>query len=152
MLETMGSTVAALIIAALAGIAMALQGSLNAALGKIIGTLETTFVVHAVGIAVILAALYLFRLGAGDLALLKEAPWYTYLGGVLGVLIIFGVVVSIPRAGVANATTAIIIGQLASALIIDQCGLFGLEKVPFTLWKGLGLALLAAGGYLMLCR
>jgi transporter family-2 protein len=141
-----------LIIAAIAGIAMALQGSLNTALGKIIGMLETTFVVHAVGIAVIAAALYLFRLGSGSLALLQDAPWYTYLGGVLGVLIIFGVTVSISRAGVANATTAIIIGQLVTALIVDQCGLFGLEKIPFTLWKGLGLALLAAGGYLMLGR
>ncbi|HHW75076.1 MAG TPA: DMT family transporter [Firmicutes bacterium] len=142
----------ALIVAALAGIAMALQGSLNAALGKIIGTLEATFIVHAVGIAVILAALYLFRLGSGNIALIKAAPWYTYLGGALGVLIIFGVVLSIPRAGVANATTAIIIGQLVTALVIDHYGLFGLERAPFTLWKASGLALLALGGYLMLCR
>ncbi len=142
----------ALIVAAISGMAMALQGSLNAALGKIIGTLETTFIVHVVGIAVVVTALYPFRLGAGNLALVKQAPWYTYLGGALGVLIIFGVTMSIPRAGVAKATTAIIIGQLATALIIDQCGLFGLEKMPFTLWKGLGLALLASGGYLMLGR
>lgn len=142
----------ALIIAAIAGMAMAVQGSLNAALGKIIGTLETTFVVHLVGIAVIVFTIYVFRLGTGNLTLLKQAPWYTYLGGALGVLIIFGVAVSIPRAGVANATTAIIIGQLVTALVIDQCGLFGLEKVPFTMWKGLGLALLAAGSYLMLCK
>ena len=67
-------------------------------------------------------------------------------------LIIFGVAASIPRAGVANATTAIIIGQLITALLIDHFGLFGLEKVPFTFWKGLGLACLAAGGYLMFCR
>lgn len=142
----------ALLIAAASGVAMALQGSLNAALGKIIGTLETTFVVHIVGIAVIVSALYLLRLGSGDLTLIRQAPWYTYLGGALGVLIIFGVALSIPRTGVANATTAIIIGQLVTALIIDQCGLFGLERIPFTLWKGLGLALLAGGGYLMLCR
>ena len=148
----MGIPITALLIAALAGIAMALQGSLNSALGKTIGTLESTLVVHVVGLAVILAALFLFRLGTGNLGQIKEAPWYTLLGGVLGVVIIFGVVVSIPRAGVANATTAIIIGQMVTAQIIDQCGLFGLDKVPFTLWKGLGLCLLAAGGYLMLCR
>ncbi len=67
-------------------------------------------------------------------------------------LIIFGVTVSISRTGVATATTAIITGQLITALIVDQCGLFGLDKIPFTLGKGLGLALLAAGGYLMLSR
>ncbi|HPZ41297.1 MAG TPA: DMT family transporter [Bacillota bacterium] len=142
----------ALIIAAIAGMAMALQGSFNAILGKIIGTLETTLVVHLIGIAVVIIALFLFKLGTGNLALIKNAPWYTFLGGVLGVLIIFGVAVSIPRTGVANATTAIITGQLLTALIIDQYGLFGLDKVPFTFWKGLGLACLAAGGYFMLCR
>ncbi|NLA26514.1 MAG: DMT family transporter [Firmicutes bacterium] len=142
----------ALIVAVIAGVAMALQGSLNAALGKIIGTFEATLVVHVVGIAVILAALYIFRLGTGNFALAKDAPWYTYLGGALGVLIIFGVVVSIARAGAANATTAIITGQLITALVIDQCGLFGLERIPFTPWKGLGLTLLAVGAYLMLCR
>ncbi|MGB4443606.1 MAG: DMT family transporter, partial [Dethiobacteria bacterium] len=132
----------ALIIAAIAGMAMALQGSFNAILGKIIGTLETTLVVHLIGIAVVIIALFLFKLGTGNLALIKNAPWYTFLGGVLGVLIIFGVAVSIPRTGVANATTAIITGQLLTALIIDQYGLFGLDKVPFTFWKGLGLACL----------
>lgn len=142
----------ALIIAAIAGMAMAFQGSLNAVLGKIIGTLETTLVVHLVGIAVVIIAFFLFKPGGGNLALIKNAPWYTYLGGVLGVLIIFGVTTSIPRAGVANATTAIIVGQLITALIIDQYGFLGLDKVPFTFWKGLGLAFLAAGGYCMLCR
>lgn len=142
----------ALLIAAIAGMAMALQGSLNAILGKIIGTLETTLVVHLIGITVVIIALFLFKLGTGNLTLLKSAPWYTYLGGVLGVLIIFGVALSIPRTGVANATTAIIVGQLVTALLIDQYGLFGLDKVPFTFWKGLGLAFLAAGGYFMLCR
>jgi bacterial/archaeal transporter family-2 protein len=143
---------AALIIAAIAGTAMAVQGSLNAVLGRHVGMLEATMVVHAVGTAVALAALYLFRLGSGDLGLFREAPWYTYLGGVLGVIIIMGVVYSIPRAGMANATTAIIVGQVATAMLIDQFGLFGLEKIPISWWKGLGLAFLAAGGYFMLCK
>lgn len=148
----MNAPILALIIAAVAGVAMAVQGSLNAALGKVIGMLETTMIVHAVGTAVALAALYLFRLGSGNLALFNEAPWYTYLGGAIGVIIIMGVVFSIPRAGMANATTAIIIGQVATAMLIDQLGLFGLEKIPISWWKGLGLAFLAAGGYFMLCR
>ena len=141
----------ALIIAAIAGMAMALQGSFNAILGKIIGTLETTLVVHLIGIAVVIIALFLFKLGTGNLALIKNAPWYTFLGGVLGVLIIFGVAVSIPRTGVANATTAIITGQLLTASDYRPAGLFDWKAYPLP-WKGLGLACLAAGGYFMLCR
>ena len=148
----MSPLIFALIAAAVAGIAMAVQGSLNAVLGKFIGLLETTLVVHLLGTLVVITALFVFRLGRGDLSQIGQAPWFTYLGGALGVLIIFTVAFALPRAGVANATTAIIIGQVATAMLIDQFGLFGLDKIPMNWWKGLGLGFLAAGGYFMLCK
>ncbi|MEW5783552.1 MAG: DMT family transporter [Bacillota bacterium] len=142
----------ALLIAAVAGITMAIQGSLNAVLGRVVGLLEATLIIHVVGTIVALTALLTIRFGSGGLSLFKEAPWFTYLGGALGVLIVIGVAFSLPRAGVANATTAIIIGQVATAMLIDQLGFFGLEKIPITWWNAFGLALLAGGGYCMLCR
>ena len=148
----MTSVLLALLVAAAAGITMAVQGTLNAVLSKVVGLLEATLVVHIVGTAISLAALLTIRYGSGGLSMIKEAPWYTYLGGALGVLIVVGVAFSLPRAGVANATTAIIIGQVATAMLIDQLGLFGLERMPISWWNGLGLALLAGGGYFMLCK
>lgn len=144
--------VLALMVAAAAGIAMAVQGSLNAVLSKSVGLLETTFIVHLLGTVVVLLAFFVFRLGAGDLSMWKEAPWYTYLGGGLGVMIVFTVAFALPRAGVANATTAIIVGQVTMAMVIDHFGLFGLEQIPVNWWKGVGLLFLAAGGYFMLCK
>ena len=55
-----------------------------------------------------------------------------------------------PLVGVAPATTAIIVGQVATAALIDHLGLFGMEKLGFEWLNGLGLLLLAAGGYLLL--
>jgi transporter family-2 protein len=72
------------------------------------------------------------------------------LGGALGVLIIYAVAVSIPRLGVVSATTAIIVGQVTTAALVDHFGLFTLEPVPFTWLKALGFVLLVAGGWLML--
>ena len=40
----------ALLLAFIAGVAMAVQGALNTGLGKIIGLLESTFVVHVIGL------------------------------------------------------------------------------------------------------
>jgi len=145
----LSSYLLALLVAALAGSAMAFQGSLNAVLGEKIGLLEATLVVHLVGL-VALGALFAFQLGQGGLQNLSNTPWYTFLGGILGVVIIFTVAASIPRAGVANATTAIIVAQLGSAMVIDNCGWFGLEVIPFNWYKLAGLVLLAVGGYLML--
>lgn len=138
------------IFALVAGITMAVQGSLNTALGKVIGLLEATFMVHVIGTLALVVFLFFLQLGKGDLGRIVQAPWYTYLGGLLGVLIVYAVVASIPKLGVAVATTAIIVGQVSTALFIDHFGLFGLKEVPFTWWKLLGLVLLATGSKLML--
>ncbi|MGB9885788.1 MAG: DMT family transporter [Moorellales bacterium] len=145
----MDSRIGFLLLAGLAGAAMAFQGSLNTVLGRVTGLMPATLAVHAVGAATA-ALLLLFPLGEASLAKLLQAPWYAYLGGVLGVLIIYSVVASIPRLGVAVATTAIIVGQVGLAMLIDHYGLFGLQKAPFTWLKLGGLALLAIGARLML--
>lgn len=127
---------------------MALQGSLNSALGKIAGLWQTTFLVHITG--TILALIVLPFASGGSLSKIVDAPWYTWLGGVLGVAIIFTVTASIPKVGVAGATTAIVVAQVFTACVIDHFGLFDLEPMPFTLWKGVGGVLLAGGVWFML--
>lgn len=137
-------------VALFSGILMAVQGSLNSALGKKVGLLEATFVVHFLGILLIGILLAIFCLQNWKWDSFKELPWYVYTGGFIGVGIVYAVAYSIPKVGVANATTAIIVGQVATALLIDQLGLFGLEKAAFTWVKGAGLGLLAVGAHLML--
>ncbi|NMB10716.1 MAG: DMT family transporter [Firmicutes bacterium] len=144
----MTSRLVALLIAALAGALMALQGSLNSALGKLAGLWEATFLVQITG--TLLAVGLLPLVGDGSLKKLWSGPWYTWLGGVLGVAIVFTVAASIPKVGVASATTAIIVAQVLTACIIDHFGLFGLQPLPFTWWRWVGGALLAAGGWFLL--
>ncbi len=146
----MHATVLALLLAAVSGIAMAVQGSLNTALGKIIGLLEATFIVHITATITIAVILFLFKFGNGELQRVEEAPWFYFLGGLIGVMITYGVVASIPRIGVALATTAIIVGQVSTALIIDHYGFFGLDKMPLSWPKLAGIALLAVGARMML--
>ncbi len=140
----------AILLAAVAGSTMAVQGTLNAALGKAIGLLEATLMVMAIGLLTAFLTLYPLNLGKGNIAKVTEAPWYTLLGGVLIVLITYGVAASIPRVGVANATTAIVAAQVATAVVIDHFGLLGMQALPFTWWKILGLAFLTTGTRIML--
>ncbi len=138
-----------LLLALVSGVLMAVQGSVNAALSKAVGLWEATFVVHATGTFVLLVVLFLLKMGRGDLANLSQAPWYSYLGGIISVFIIYLVAASIPSVGVANATTAIIVGQVLTAVIIDHFGIFGLEKIPCSWPQLAGLALLAVGARLL---
>jgi len=140
----------ALILAALAGATMAVQGTLNAALGKITGVLEATLIVMITGTITSLLALFLLGVGKGNMARASSAPWYYFLGGLLIVLITYGVTASIPKLGVANATTAIVTAQIASAVLIDHFGLFGMNKISFNLHQVLGVLMMAGGAWLIL--
>ena len=135
--------------AALSGLAMAVQGSWNAVLGKAIGLLWAILLVQGTGLmtAGIILAVRHPRVPATWVA-----PWYVYLGGPVGLLIIYLVAAAIPRLGVAFTTTTIILGQLLTAAVIDHLGLFGLAKTPFPWWKLGGVALLALGARILLAR
>lgn len=139
-----------LLLAMVSGVMMAVQGSLNASLSKVIGLVETTFVVHLIGCIILAIMLFVFKFGQGNLSLWQNAPWYSYLGGVISIFIIYLVAASIPNVGVCNATTAIIVGQVLTAVVIDYLGLFGLTKMEFAWQQLLGVALLAIGAKLLL--
>lgn len=141
-----------LAIAAASGVLMALQGSLNSALSRVIGVLEGSLAVHILGLITVTVLLYLCGLGRGDLSRAGEAPWYLYLGGVLNAAIVYGVMLAIGKTGAGAATTAIITGQLAASLLVDQFGLFGLARQSFTWGRGAGLACMAVAAWLLLGR
>jgi transporter family-2 protein len=129
---------------------MAIQGTFNTQLAKVIGRVEALAVIQAVGLLSAGLLLWPLRLGSGDLGRLAQAPWYTVLGGVLGVAITFTVVAAMSRLGIATATTAILVAQLLAAAAIDHFGLFGAECRPFSWLKLVGVGLFAAGARILL--
>ncbi|SDE61651.1 hypothetical protein SPACI_030350 [Sporomusa acidovorans DSM 3132] len=139
-----------LLLALISGVLMAVQGSLNTGLSKAIGLLEATFIVHFTGTVLVMILLFLFSMGKGNWNAWQAAPWYSWLGGVVGVAIIYLVAASIPQVGVANATTAIIVGQVLTAILIDHFGGFGLDRVACSPQQIGGLILLAVGARLLL--
>lgn len=137
------------LLAALSGLLMAVQGSFNAILSREAGLAETTFIVHIIGTAV--AGGYLLFSGTNT-AVSKwfNAPWYAYLGGVLSLFIIYLVAAQIASIGAANATTAIIVGQVLTAVVIDWLGFGGLKHFSFSWYQPLGVLLLAIGAKLLM--
>lgn len=140
----------ALVTACVAGILMAIQGVLNSGLGKATGLLKATLAVHVVGLAGIIPLVLVYARADGRR--LTGAPWYYYLGGLIGVGIIYAVAASIGRIGACAATTAIIVGQVLTAALLDHLGVCGLERVPFQAIKVVGVAFLAGGAWILLRR
>ncbi|HHX29151.1 MAG: DMT family transporter [Bacillota bacterium] len=138
----------ALLIAALSGASMAVQGAFNAVLGKKAGSFEASFIVHLIG-TLLLGGLLALGLGQGGLRKAALAPWWSFLGGPLSVLIIWGVLKSVGEVGVSNANTAIVAAQIVTAILLDCIGVTG-EKVSISWMKGVGAILFISGVYLLL--
>lgn len=132
-----------IIIALLSGLAMTFQGTINAALKERIGVAPMSAVVHLLGLIVSLGALTIA--GLPKATNFKSLPLYSYLGGVLNVIIIGGVAWSIAKTGATTGTSAILFGQLVTAVILDHFGLFTLEKTPFSWLRLAGVLLMLVG-------
>lgn len=135
------------IYALIAGAAMSFQGVMNTRLGDKVGVLETNALVQLVGfvLSIIIAVIW----GKGDIRQLGEAPWYTWLGGVLAPVITVTVMLSISNLSPTVAISTILLAQLTAAALIDALGWLGSQQMPFTWQKILGAMLMAAGVLLM---
>lgn len=131
----------------IAGAAMSLQGVMNTRLGEKVGVLETNALVQGVGF--VLAALIAWLFGKGDIRLMGQSPWYSWLGGVIAPSITVTVMLSIKGLSPTVAISAILLAQLTVAALIDAFGWLGAERIPFTWQKYAGVALMVAGVILM---
>lgn len=73
---------------------------------------------------------------------------YAVASGVLGAVIVGSVSVAAGQGGVARALSLVIAAQLIAGLLLDALGVFG-AGADFTLPKALGVALIVAGGALV---
>ena len=148
----MGSTGVATTLALAAGVAGSIQIAVLGILGQRIGELEAAafaFVLTAVAGVIILLVARRSLSGVGDA--LAAPPWM-WLGGLAGVFIVTAIIITGPRIGIVATSALLIAGQLAAATLIDRFGWFGLERVPISWVRVVGLALLTAGALLTLRR
>jgi transporter family-2 protein len=122
---------------------------LNAALGKKTGNLGSVLLLTLVSILVLLILITLFPGTANLRNMPGISEWYLYLGGVLGVAILAAPIFLIPRIGATSTLTALVVGQLCLALIIDHFGLFTFPKIEINLTRVMGIVLFIAGVFLI---
>lgn len=131
------------IFSVIAGALMSLQGVMNTRLTERVGLLESNFLVQ--GLAFMAALIAMLFFGRGDLSAVREAQPFSLLGGLLGFGITLTVVLSIKGLSPTAAISVILISQLLVAALIDAFGWLGTERLPFTLQKYVGLALMLGG-------
>ncbi len=134
------------IIAAVGGIAVAVQGQLMGSIDRHVGTLESVFVTYGGGGFIIGIIMILLR--GGNLSGLSQIPWYTLLSGPMGLVLIAAIGYSVPRLGLVPAFTILVAAQFMAAALIDQFGLFGADIRQITLSRVTGMLVILFGIWL----
>jgi transporter family-2 protein len=139
------------IIMALAlGAILPTQAAINARLSKTVGSsIMAAFISFGVGTI----ALFLYLLITRQISLngvsFQQSPWWIWIGGLLGTFFVAGIVVLLPRLGVALSFSLVVAGQMAAALIFDHFGLLGVSVKEISTGKIIGALLLIAGVFLI---
>ncbi len=145
-------TSAAVGLTVLAGLAGSIQVAVMGRFGGRIGVIEALTFATCIQLVLSLAILLVARLGPGGLADAFRAPPWMWLGGVMGLTVVFTITFAQPRIG-ATATIGILIaGQLVMGAVIDRYGLFGVDQIGITWPRALGIGLLGVGAALSLVR
>ena len=135
----------ALIVVAIAGVALATQAPINAALGRSLASpMGAAAVSFGVGLIVLIALTLAFD-GPQTFAKLGVTPGWQMLGGLLGAFYVFAVLWGVSTLGVVSAMAALILGQMGAALVLDGYGLFGLPLQQLTPQRIAAAGLVAAG-------
>jgi bacterial/archaeal transporter family-2 protein len=132
------------LLAFVAGLASALQTTMNGALGRSIGDpVGAALWSFATG-TVVVVLIYVLRGGGLSQASLAQAPPWSLLGGVMGAVMVLSVIIAAPRIGLMSALLAIILGQAIMSMMLDAAGIWG-EPRAITTQRMVAIGLLIAG-------
>ena len=138
----------AVICMAVVGGCIALQAPINAGLGKTTGTYPAAFISFAVG-TLILGAIVVVSGKASGVAEVTHVNWYYLLGGLLGAAYVFTALSLVGNIGAGGVAAATVTGQLTLSVVLDRIGFLGLNEVPLSLERMIGVALLLVGTFLI---
>lgn len=144
----MDKGVAVVLTVAVGGL-IALQAPINSTLGRSVGTFQAatvSFVIGTIALALIAATV---GGGFGELGEARNVGVVYLTGGLLGAAYVTSVLVTVRTLGAGGVTAATIAGQLSVSLVVDQLGILGTEQRSIGPAQVLGVALLAAGVFLV---
>ena len=80
-----------------------------------------------------------------SLSKLGGAPWWVWIGGLLGAFYVAGSIFAAPKLGAVTLIAAVVAGQSVASLLIDQFGWVGFKEHHISPGRVAGMALVASG-------
>jgi transporter family-2 protein len=137
-----------LLFAVVAGSFLPLQAGVNARLAHFVGgPVRASAISFGVGAIALLIVVVLFYRHGQTRA--HDAPWWAWIGGLLGAFYVTATVVVPVRIGAAAFFGILVAAQLVTSVLIDQFGWLKFPQHQASPLRLLGVALLIAGALLV---
>ena len=120
---------------------LAMNGKVGAAIGNARMGNMVFWCIGAVGSI----AIGLSGWDGGALGCIKSVNPLLLTAGLMGTSLVFGIAWLFPQVGAANATLALLFGQITSSMVLSHYGWLGSPVQPMTMRSLLGVALMLAG-------
>ncbi len=135
----------ALAVAVAAGVMLPLQAGINAELVRSVdGASRAAFVSFLVGTLALLVVSLVATRGLPSLGEVDGAPWWVWIGGLLGAFYVFGGIIAAPLLRAVLLIAPVFPGQSVASLV-DHHGWVRLPEHAMAPGRIVGVVLLAAG-------
>lgn len=139
-----------LLLAIMAGSLIPVQAGINASLRHFVQHPMLAAITNfLVGLTLLTTCAIAMRVPLPSGAQIAQAPWWSWIGGSMGAMLVLSGVLLSHRLGAATFVACIILGQLVASVALDHFGLVGFPQHSVTAPRVLGLCLLVAGVYLI---
>jgi bacterial/archaeal transporter family-2 protein len=135
----------AVLLAAGAGTLVGMQAPVNSRLGRAVGGVQAASLSFLVGTVALLLIAAVAHGGLGSYSKAAGAPWWAFIGGLLGAVYVTVAILTVRTLGASSLTAAVITGQLVISVVIDRFGLLGIARQPIGAQRIAGLVLLVVG-------
>jgi bacterial/archaeal transporter family-2 protein len=138
------------LLAFAAGVVLIVQVGVNTTLRDALGAPAVAALVSfLIGSIALVAFILLSRTTWPPREQWGATPWWAWFGGILGAFYVVSTIIAGPRLGAAALLALIVLGQLATSLLVDHFGWLGFPQHSITPLRLLG-ALLLFGGMLLI--
>ncbi len=134
------------LLAIAAGVGVAVQFGVNGQLRRVSDQpIWASFISFVVGTMALLLCVIATRRAWPSGGQFVHAPWWVWIGGLLGAFYVVVSVVAGPRIGSTALVACVIVGQVGASVVIDHFGWVGYAVHPISPGRIVGAVLLLAG-------
>lgn len=133
------------VLVSLIGIFIALMVAFNGALGNYLPIFEVSFIVHLIGLVLLVAIMIWKRVGLN----FKDIPKKFLLTGIIGAMLTAIDAYVVGSVGVTLAVGLSILAQVFGSFVVDSIGVGQLNRVGFSAWRLVPISMLVVGILMM---